>query len=1177
MVKLGAHSLTTNIGYTHPERILYSGVALIGTLLALIVCISSALSQPSPDALPGVLIVKYKEGHAKRSLPLNLEVHSVEPAFPSLENLRKRVPSSVTALQRIHRVRYGATISPQEAARLVSALSSVEYAEPLYPRVPYGEQINLNTQRPTIPNDPLYFDSSYLDRLHFPEAWDVVKGEDAEVTIAIIDSGTDWRHDDLYANVWTNLGEIPNNRIDDDRNGYVDDVHGWNFTRSTNDPSPNTALEYHGSYVTGVSNAVSDNRIGMAGASWNAKFIPINTNCDGRFTLCFTDQGVVYAAMLGADIINGSYGSSFYSNSEHDAIKAATDLGSLVVVAAGNEKSGQEYFRHFPGGLQEALTVCGTTPDSDENVFNYGFSVDVCAPGIGVLTTVADGGYFDNAQGTSFAAPIVSGLAALVKTKFPDISAIQLREQIRATSNNIDFANHPSLAGRLGRGRVNAYGAVTETDAVSIRLTEWILTDENQDGRYDPLEHISVEATFVSYLSDVEAVTILWGVHEDEVILTSGQFVDVGLVKSGESFTTRLRLTSTANVPYRSRVFIEPIVLNSKNEVLSGGDAIPMIINDVTIVQIHDQSNTVLNVTSEGNLGWVDFSWISNTDYLGEVGSGVIFSDVGVQIEDEAGLIVGHQSQVASSVFETHEDSPQNQDFVPLTPLSSWECGQRLNCTSVELFAEKINVEVVQKTLSNPLLDKVALIRYLFRSPTNQSLTELYAGIYATFSFLDDFEFQHVIVEEEQTILTQNPRGSQHIGVGAISDQYDNLHIRAVAEAEFPNSDDAWEMMKGGIVGTDLPTVGQYIGLGPLSIPPNMQDSLTFSIVYGDDYEDVLANLRFAKSLAASWIGNEFSELSVGPTLIPSLAEGSSVDIAVKLLDRPVSSTTVVLTAGSDHIGFSGSSLSDSNTLEFTTDNWNQDQTVTVEALNDSQDIGDKWRRVFISASGYSGKIVQIFVLDDDAVELDIEPNQILNLVEGMTADFAVRLTANPRANVIAFLSQDDFNHDIKLTLSTQSLVFTPDNWDQDQTVIVTAEDNDTNDGDAWQYVYITLFGEQSQVNIQVLDDEARDVANEKVTSLPTVFSVIGNYPNPFQTSTEILFDLPLPSKVSVSVIDMLGRKIREFPPADYHAGWSHTIKIDLQDMAAGIYMYQVIATSEQSTQSSSALMSLVH
>ena len=541
-------------------------------VLFLIVCVSATRAQPSPDAVPGVLIVKYKEDSAMTNLPVDLAVRTVAPAYPMLKSLRKRVPNSVSALQRINRVYYSAQISPLEAARLVSALSSVEYAEPLYPRVPYGER------RSKIPNDPLFKkNTSYLMRMQLPAAWDIVKGEESDVTIAILDTGVDWHHEDLLDNLWTNPGEIPDNGIDDDGNGYIDDVHGWNFPKRSNDPVPNSTSDHHGTYVSGIASAVADDNVGMAGASWNAKFIPVNTNCEIGGNLCYTDEGVIYAAMLGADIINASYGSRYPRRAEVDVLQAAIDMGSLVIAAAGNKGSSQEYYRHYPGASQMTLSVCGTQPYSDINVFNYGFSIDVCAPGTGVFSTATQGEYHDNLEGTSYATPIVSGIAALVKTRFPNMSPLQLREQLRATADNIDGANDPSLSGKLGRGRVNAYRAVTETNAVSIRLTDWTLTDANGDGRYDPQEYVTVEATFVSYLSDVEGIDIVWGVNKDDVIITTGQVARIGPIKSGDSFTTTLSLTSTVNIPYKSFLFIEPVIFAMTGDIVSGGDAVRMI------------------------------------------------------------------------------------------------------------------------------------------------------------------------------------------------------------------------------------------------------------------------------------------------------------------------------------------------------------------------------------------------------------------------------------------------------------------------------------------------------------------------------------------------------------------------------------------------------------------------
>ena len=206
-------------------------------------------------------------------------------------------------------------------AAVLSADPSVEYAEPVPVFRTTGPDFLAEPAppgaRPTAPraapNDPQAAVVNYLAQLDAFSAWDVVKGQQGDVLVAIVDGGTDWRHPDLAANVWTNEDEIPDNGVDDDNNGFVDDLHGWNFPRDEPDPTglEDTPLNaQHGTAVAGVAAAVTDNNQGIPSISWNVPFMAINAGGfeDNAIPGNFGYGGIVYAAENGADIINASWG-----------------------------------------------------------------------------------------------------------------------------------------------------------------------------------------------------------------------------------------------------------------------------------------------------------------------------------------------------------------------------------------------------------------------------------------------------------------------------------------------------------------------------------------------------------------------------------------------------------------------------------------------------------------------------------------------------------------------------------------------------------------------------------------------------------------------------------------------------------------------------------------------------
>ena len=218
------------------------------------------------------------------------QVHTITRMYPFLDHLEptEKTAENLTALRRSYYVHYRAQIKPERVARDMSVQPEVTYAEPVLIHRPSGT-VNLED-----PDDALYKEQTYLRHLRLPEAWEIVKGEDQSppVVIAIVDGGSDWRHEDLIGNVWTNEDEIPGNGIDDDDNGFIDDVHGVNFANENemdNDPTglaatPGSAR--HGTAVAGVASAVTDNGTGIAGAAWNAQLMHVNVGCpdsDGFF------------------------------------------------------------------------------------------------------------------------------------------------------------------------------------------------------------------------------------------------------------------------------------------------------------------------------------------------------------------------------------------------------------------------------------------------------------------------------------------------------------------------------------------------------------------------------------------------------------------------------------------------------------------------------------------------------------------------------------------------------------------------------------------------------------------------------------------------------------------------------------------------------------------------------
>ena len=820
--------------------------------------------QTREEPIPGFLYVQYERGASPANVPLPelLDIQSVRQAFPSIEVVmaKRKLPRSVMDLRRVHRVRYSGSISPQEAAGMVSNTSGVVYAEPWWPRYPAGlpreavfRERSKHDGMPVEPNDPRFENEAYMESLRMTEAWDQVKGEDGDVVIAIIDGGTDWLHEDLVDNVWTNPNEIPDNGVDDDENGFIDDMHGWNFENDSPDPAGTDS--WHGTVVAGAASAVANNGKGLAGTSWNARFMPMDTNCRGRRSLCFTAEAVLYAAVNGANIINASYSSNKYSRTHVFAIRAAFDLGALVVAAASSEYLGiDNRFRHYPSAMLETLSVCGTEKWVDFNAYDYGYYIDVCTAGKGVLGTEPENGY-GTGNGTSFAAPLVSGIAALVKTVFPDFSPAQVREQLRATAVNIDGSNLASLAGLLGRGRVDAYRAVTDRNAVSARLTDWTIKDASGDEHIAAGELVTVDATIKNYLAAVSGYRIDWIPSIPHIDVESGGSVTTGPMASGDEVVVQFSFRALKSVPYRSMTFIEPrirpVLPSGTGDSVSGADAVRLVVADSEL-RTHRTDAMVFDVTSEGNFGWVDTSRLYDTDYPGAIGNGFGFSGRGYLHLYEGGLVIGvAEGQVSGAVLERPDVRfpIQNRHFVPSGPMEAYTSSEGHQYSSIALkdadSSDPLGLNIRQEvfTDADTRFGNIALVRYTLKNPAAASVNGIHIGLYFDWDLRNGGDNNAGIDPVSGFSYTTNRDQSLFAGLKVVtmeapshSRSY-NLNERESIEL----SRDLWEGMSGGVIVPDQKSDdwAQIVSAGPYNLTAGADTTIEFAILGGKSLSDL--------------------------------------------------------------------------------------------------------------------------------------------------------------------------------------------------------------------------------------------------------------------------------------------------------------------------------------------------
>ncbi len=387
----------------------------------------SAFSQKN-NQLNNTLIFKVKEQY--RNICFNNKIN--HPQFANIStqlgttNLQKIFPKkskedhpNFIDLSLIYQLTFNAQLVDVETAiQRIAASKIMEYVEPYYlPELTF------------TPNDTLLSQQYYLNLIDAFNAWNINQG-DTSITIGITDTGWEPAHPDLISKIKINYAD-PINGIDDDNDGYIDNYYGWDL--GMNDNNALFESTSHGVAVTGIAAAATNNTTGIAGVGFNTTFLPVKiSNAAGFLTHAY--QGVVYAADQGCFIINCSWGSYENSRFQEDIIKyAQINQSCLVVAAAGNDNLETPF---YPASYDGVLNVAATDQsDIRKNNSNYGYHIDIAAPGEIIFTTV--GNNYGTNSGTSMAAPIVAAAAAIVKNEFPTYTAQQVAAQLKATTDII--------------------------------------------------------------------------------------------------------------------------------------------------------------------------------------------------------------------------------------------------------------------------------------------------------------------------------------------------------------------------------------------------------------------------------------------------------------------------------------------------------------------------------------------------------------------------------------------------------------------------------------------------------------------------------------------------------------------------------------------------------------------
>lgn len=535
-------------------------------------------------------------------------------------------------------------------SKLQSECGIVEIAEPVYIYQPSGE---------FIPDDPLLDLQPMHEAIKSYEAWDIYQGT-PEVIIGISDTGVLQVHEDLVNSLWINQAEIPENEIDDDGNGYIDDYNGYNFAyaRDNTKPGNTYSTNPHGTGTAGLASATVNNGLGVAGTGFKTKMFPFKTTIDNTNSIYFGYESILYSALNDIDIVNCSWGGHSYSCVNENIIDYCIARNLIIVTGAGNHYSTKPF---YPAAYTGVMGVGVTDPqDTIIPMTARGYYVDIMAPGHESWTTANDSTYGSFCC-TSGASPIAAGMLALICGLHPDLTNLQVIEFAKNCTDDI-LDNNPEHYKDFIPGRMNMFKAVTEDPfskpGIDVVSYDFVKKGEQVRSRFLPGDTIICYLKLHNYLGDANNLSFDLRMLEDSTnsieIIDGKRFFQK--VESGEDFELSIEI-----------VLLKP---NTDQLLLRFDIDCDECENDYVMIPFFPSSdyinifhnNISISLADNGRIGYsnppfnsqgLGFSFNSSCSYLWE-----------------AGLICTENEEKVVSQVRNVDTLPQN-DFAIINPFLS--------------------------------------------------------------------------------------------------------------------------------------------------------------------------------------------------------------------------------------------------------------------------------------------------------------------------------------------------------------------------------------------------------------------------------------------------------------------------------------------------------------------------
>ena len=640
---------------------------------------------------PDEILVKFKKGvatanaeSAANSIGALKAGKLISLKKNGLSKGKRKTPS-----QRWWLVKLPEGTTPEQAINALSHNPNVELAEPNY-------EVTIQL----TPNDPRFPDLWGMENIQqtgglydadvdAPEAWDINTGSQ-QLIVAVIDTGIDYSHEDIADNMWVNSGETPDNGIDDDGNGFIDDVYGYDFVNMDGDPADDHG---HGTHCAGTIAAVGDNSIGVVGVNWNSRVMAVKfLGSGGSGSTAGAINAIDYAVSMGANVLSNSWGGGGFSQALLDAINDASNAGVLFVAAAGNASNNNDSYPTYPATYDAPNVIAVAATDHNDNrasFSSYGATtVDLGAPGVSVLSSVptescslcSSTGY-RYLNGTSMATPHVSGAAALLWSHSPSLTMEEVKTVLMDTVDPI-----PALAGiTVTGGRLNVNNALLLNLDYSVSvspMTQTIIFGES-----------TTYTITVTSRNDFSGSVTLSADSPDPGITTTITNIEVTPPANGSVSTTLT--VSTASDLSRGSYFINVQATDDNGSTRAVEATLEVLVPEFEPA-ITPSSQSV----GPGGNAVYTLTLTSLDGYTGTVNLSSQSPDSGISINFQpASLTVPVEGPVTSTMTITVDTDTPLQDYTLTAELSD---GQIIKTVDVLLQVVDVDLQVTEVSTATP-------------------------------------------------------------------------------------------------------------------------------------------------------------------------------------------------------------------------------------------------------------------------------------------------------------------------------------------------------------------------------------------------------------------------------------------------------------------------------------------